>query len=591
MQNIALMIRERAREHGDAVALRHKVGGRWRETSYREMDESVEAVARALVELGVAEGERVVIFAPNSPDWALADLGIQSIRAASVPIFATSTPEQARYILEDAGVRIAFAGARVEMEKLAAVRAECGKPEILIAVDGETKHAAEGDLTMDALLARGRDAENDAETARRAAAARPDDLATIIYTSGTTGEPKGVMLAHENFRNQFDTLERRFEVSASDRSLCFLPLSHVFERSWSYYVYMKGAQNSFVPDPARVVRYLGEVRPTAMASAPRLYEKVFASLHDKLESGSPVQRLLFRWAIATGMAYETRRRRGPVWPWLRLRHGLADRLVLRKIREVVGGPKNFLASGGAALAKEIEEMFFAAGLLICQGYGLTETAPMLTCNSPHDFRFGTVGKPIEDVEIRIDDGGEILARGPNVMRGYFGKPEATAEALGKGGWFHTGDVGYLDDDGYLVITDRIKDLIVTSGGKNVAPQWIETTVGKDLFIDQLAVIGDKRKYISALVVPAFDALADWARKQKLSFESHEELVRLPEVLRLMTLRIRDQSRQLAPFEKIKRFTLMAKQFSMQAGEITPTLKVRRRVIKEKYRELIERMYT
>jgi len=593
VNNIALEIRKQIAQHPDAVALRGRRGREWEETGYRELDAKVEAVARSLVRMGVEVGERVAIFAPNSPSWALADLAILSIRAATVTIFATSTADTARYILEDASVRVAFAGARREYAMLAALRDEGAGPEIIVAMDGAGEDLADArDLHFDVLLTGPDhdDAEAGAVTASRAADADPEDVATVIYTSGTTGEPKGVMLAHGNFRNQIDTLETRFSVTTGDRSLCFLPLSHVFERSWSLYLYMKGATNSFVSDPGRVMKYLGDVRPNVMASAPRLYEKVYSALADKLEKSSVVRRGLFRWALHTGGAFQTRRLKGRVNPLLGLSHRLADKLVLSKIREALGGPKKFMAAGGAPLAAEIEQLFFSVGLLICQGYGLTETAPMLTCNSPDDFRFGTVGKPVEDVELRIDEEGEILARGPNVMQGYLGKPEETREAM-RGGWFHTGDVGHFDDDGFLVITDRIKDLIVTSGGKNVAPQRLETMIGKDPFIDQLAVFGDQRKFVSALVVPTYEALSEWAQARKLVFASHEELVKLPEVVRFMQQRIREQSQHLAPFEKVKRFTLLARQFTIQAGEITPTLKVKRRVIMEKYAGLIEQMYS
>jgi len=589
VKNVALEIRERARGYGEAVAMRHKVDRKWTDTTYRDLDEQAGAVAAALLSLGVDVGERVALFAPNSPDWILSDLGIQSIRAVTVPIFATSTADQARYIVEDARTRVAFAGVGSELDKLRQVRADCGFPEIIIALDGILEQPEGDDTDLATFMARGRASDDGGEAARRAEAAAVDDLASVIYTSGTTGEPKGVMLIHDNFRNQFTTLDTRFEVGAEDRSLCFLPLSHVYERSWSYYVYMSGASNAFVANPIMVVEYMRQIRPTAMVSAPRLYEKVYATLLDRVEKAPPIRRALFRWALWVGRRYSTSRYDGRVGPTLKLEHALADKLVLAKIREIMGGPKNFLSSGGAALAKEIEELFFAVGYLVCQGYGLTETAPMLTCNSPSDFRFGTVGKPIDGVEIRIADDGEILARGPNLMRGYFNKPEATAEVI-RDGWFHTGDVGTLDDDGFLTITGRIKDLIITSTGKNVAPQLIETVIGKDHYIEQLAVVGDKRKHISALIVPAYETLAEWAQGKRLSFADHDELVKLPEVVRFMTERIRAQSHSLAPFERIRRFTLMAHQFTMEAGEITPTLKVRRKVVLQKYKTVIDRMY-
>ncbi len=590
MKNVALEIRKNARGFGEAVAMRHKVNRLWIDTSYRQLDEQVGAVASALLSLGVDVGEHVALFAPNSPDWILSDLGAQSILAVTVPIFATSTTDQAQYIIEDARTRVAFAGSGAELDKLRKVRANCGLPEIIIALDGVLERTQGDDTDLAEFMTRGREYDDGGEAARRADRASSDDLASVIYTSGTTGEPKGVMLTHGNFRNQFTTIDSRFDVGPEDRSLCFLPLSHVYERSWSYYVYLSGASNAFVTNPIMVVEYMRQIRPTAMVSAPRLYEKVYATLLDRVEKAPPIRRKLFDWALRVGHRYHTKRIAGGAPLPLRIEYALADRLVLTKIREIIGGPKNFLSSGGAALAQEIEELFFAVGFLVCQGYGLTETAPMLTCNSPDDFKFGTVGKPVDGVELRIGEDGEILARGPNLMKGYFNKPEATAEAI-RDGWFHTGDVGHLDEDGFLVITGRIKDLIITSTGKNIAPQLIETMVGKDHYIEQLAVIGDKRKHISALVVPAFESLAEWANAQRLSFTNHEELVKLPEVVRFMTDRIREQSHNLAPFERIKRFTLMARQFTMEAGEITPTLKVRRKVILDKYKDVIERMYT
>jgi long-chain acyl-CoA synthetase len=565
--------------------MREKVDGVWLETRYDELDRIVGRLAAGLAARGVGPGDRVALFSANRPLWTQIDLAVQSLRAVTVPVYATSTAEQLGYILQDSGAVLVFTGSAQETGiaceavagdfPIVALHDDAGPdPRVIPLAD----LLAAGDA--DGMAERAAGHGNDASTA---------DLATIIYTSGTTGEPKGVQLSHANILSQFGTLDSRFDVGPDDRSLCFLPLSHVYERAWSSYVYYKGACNSFVADPKQVIAYLAEVRPTAMVSAPRLYEKIYAAVLDKVEHAPPLRRRLFHWAIGVGERYQTAIRAGGADRPLRLKHGLADRLVLRKVRDLVGGPKNFFSSGGAPLAREIEVFFLSVGLLICQGYGLTESSPMLTCNSPADFRFGTVGHPIDGVEIRIDEGGEILARGPGIMLGYHGKPEETAETL-RDGWLHTGDIGYLDDDGYLVITDRIKDIIVTSGGKNVAPQRIETIVGKDHYIDQMAVVGDKRQFLSALVVPSFESLKEWAAEKRIQFHDEDDLIRKPEVVKFIEERIRAHSVSLAPFETIKRFTLLARQFSMQAGEITPTLKVRRKVVMEKYRDLIDRMY-
>lgn len=589
MRNIALEIRERAREHAGRPAMREKVDGVWREITYGELDRTVEHLARGLVELGLAAGDRAAILSPNLPDWTLTDLGIQSARGVTVPLYATSTPEQVAAILADADARLAFAGTDADAETLAAVREESGLPERIVVFRGAAPDPA-CDLTLDELLARGEAAPPE-EAALRAAAAAPDDLATIIYTSGTTGEPKGVMLAPENFVNQFQHLDRWFAIGPEDRSLCFLPLSHVFERAWSFYVYMKGASNSFVANPREVADYLKEVRPTALVAVPRVYDKVYSVVHEKVEAAPALRRRLFRWAVGTGMEYQrlTRVERRPAGAGLRLRHALADRLVLGKIRDAMGGPKSVMASGGAPLAAEVGEFLLSAGMLVCEGYGLTETAPMLTCNTPDAFRFGAVGRPIQDVELRISPEGEVLARGPNVTRGYFRNDEATAEAF-VDGWFRTGDMGYLDDDGFLVITDRIKDLIVTSGGKNVAPQRVETVIGQDPFVEQLAVVGDRQKFLGALVVPSFDALKDWAAQHKLTFSDVEDLIRMPEVVKFMNERIAERCRQLAPFERVRRIHLLPRPFRMELGEITPTLKVRRKAVAQAYRDVIDRMF-
>ncbi|MBK7703652.1 MAG: long-chain fatty acid--CoA ligase [bacterium] len=585
MQNIALDIRDRARGRGARVAMRHKSDGRWLEITYAELDATVERIAAGLVRLGVAPGDRVALFAPNMPAWTLCDLAVLSVGAVTVPVYVTCTAEQVAAVVEDSGASVLIAG--TPQEAVTAAGAAAGR--ILILCEGVVPAQTPGAIALTALAAAAIEPGTAAELRRREAAASDDDLATIIYTSGTTGDPKGVRLTHANFRCQFASLDRRFVFGPDDHSLCFLPLSHVYERAWSYYVYLTGARNSFVADPKQVVAYLAEVRPTAMVSAPRLYEKVHTAVHEKIDHAPRLRRTLFHWAVRTGGAYQAADRGRRAGPVLKLRHAVADRLVLRKIRDLMGGPKTVLSAGGAPLSSDIENFFLAADLLICQGYGLTETAPMITCNAPAACRFGTVGRPIDGVEVRISDEGEILVRGPNVTAGYHNRPAETAAAL-RDGWLHTGDVGHLDADGYLVVTDRIKDLIVTSTGKKVAPQRIETLVGGDHFIDQLAVVGDRRQYVSALVVPAFEALKAWAQEKRIVFRDHEDLIGKPEVVQLMEERIRSRSQQLAPFETIRKFTLLARQFTQQTGEITPTLKVRRKVIAERYRHFIDRMY-
>lgn len=581
--HLAEVLRSAAESHGDRPAMYWKVGDDWQQRSYAELVTQVANVASGLIELGIGSGDRVALFSENRPEWAVADFASLTVSAATVPIYATNTADQAAYILNQSGAKLVFVGDDEQRLAVESVQDRCPGLENVVTL---TVAADETIMNFSGLRELGRTADNSEELARRRAVYSPDQLASIIYTSGTTGEPKGVMLNHSNFIHQLGAIDTFFDVGPDDRSLCFLPLSHVYERAWSYFIYSQGAQNYYISNPRDVVDYLPEVKPTAMVSVPRLYEKVYAGVMSKAETASPLRKKLFDWAIGVGGRVATTEDPGAV---LKMQHAVADKLVLSKIRDVVGGKKNFFSAGGAPLSASIEEFFLAAGLLVCQGYGLTETSPMVTCNSPGSFRFGTVGHPVPGCDVRIADDGEILVRGDNVMQGYFNKPEETAEAL-RDGWLHTGDVGKIDADGFLVVTDRLKDIIITSGGKNIAPQRIETAVGRDHFIEQIAVIGDRRKFISALIVPAFDVLEAYAEEHGIECNSREELVKHPEVLALYKVRIDGQSEELAHYEKVKAFALLDREFSQEDREITPTQKIRRRIVEASFSDEIESLY-
>jgi long-chain acyl-CoA synthetase len=589
-KNLASMIESSCRRHRQEIAMRRKRNGAWQAISYADLGEQIRQVSCALIALGIQPGDMVGIFSQNCPEWAIADFGILGAGAVSVPIYATNTADQAEYIVNDADLKAIFVGDDTQLEKVQSFAARCTDLETIVTFDGNAERSSDDVLTFEALKARGAGSDYSEEGARRIRQTDPESLATIIYTSGTTGEPKGVMLTHDNFFHQIEAVDANFDVGPADRSLCFLPLSHVYERSWSFFVFSCGAQNNYIENPRDVLQYFGEVRPTAMVSVPRLYEKIYAAVMDKLEKASPGKKRLFEWALDVGRRQAAARQAGrPPGLGLRLTHHLADRLVLAKLREIVGGDKNFFSAGGAPLSKNIEEFFLSAGLLVCQGYGLTETSPIVTYNTPHDFKFGTVGKPAPGCEVKIGANDEILVKGRNVMKGYYKKPEATTEAL-KDGWFHTGDIGLIDDEGFVVITDRIKDLIITSGGKNIAPQRIETAVGRDHYIEQITTIGDRRKYVSALIVPAFEALESRAREKGWSFKTHDELVQHPDVIAFYRQRIDHQSTELAQFETIKAFTLLPQAFTQENGEITPTQKIKRKVVAEHYRQKIDAMY-
>lgn len=597
-QHLAVMIAHSTQQFADQPAMRsYGVNGRSPQatatlsppTTYQEMGRRIRAIARALISLGVEPGDRIGIFAPNCPEWTLADFAILSARAIPVPIYATNTRQQAAYIIDDTEMTVLFVGDQAAYDKVQASHERTPSLRTVIAFTDDTEVVAT-DYHLSQLLELGADMALDEVLNGRLATATSDELATIIYTSGTTGEPKGVMLTHANIFHQFKAMQGHFHVGPGERSLCFLPLSHIYERAWTYYIFHCGAENTYLLDPKAVIAGMQAVQPTIMVSVPRLYEKIYAAAHHNLEQGSAFKQKLFHWAIDVGLRYQYRLKDGQS-PGLALtlQHRLADRLVLRKIRTIVGGPKNFFSAGGAPLAQSIEEFFFAAGLLVCEGYGLTETSPMVTFNTPKAFKFGTVGRPIVDCQVKIADNGEILVKSPSVTQGYYNKPAATAAAF-VDGWFRTGDVGQFDDDGFLRITDRIKNLIITSGGKNIAPQRIETLLAKDYFIEQLIVIGDRRKFISALVVPNFVALEAYAAEQGIAWDTHEALVADPAIVAFYQARIDSHSAELAPFERVKAFTLLPASFTQDKGEITPSQKVRRNVVLEKYIADIEAMY-
>ena len=589
-KHLAQMVRNKARQYGGKTALRVKSAGQWKDISYESLGEQVRAAAKALLEMGVKEGEMVGIFSQNQPEWTIADCGILSVRAVSVPIYATNTARQAEYIVNDAEIRIIFVGGAEQYEKIKSFFD--GSPylkKIIVFDDSAVLDGKESSIFFRDFIEEGRASEKDGELERRLDEASVDDLATLIYTSGTTGEPKGVMLHHSNFYHSFIAHDDRLDVSDRDVSMCFLPLTHVFERAWTYFALGNGMTIAYCDDTTKIVEYLQDVKPTVMCAVPRFYEKIYSAVFEKLETAPPKKKSLFLWAIKTGEdVYMRKKEKKAISPLLRLKHRVAEALVLKKIQGVVGGRIRFFPCAGAPLSRKIEEFFHSAGIRIAYGYGLTETTATVTCHENFHFRPGTVGKPIKGVEVKIAPNGEVLVRGENVMKGYYKKPEATAEVF-EDGWFKTGDVGVLED-GYLTITDRIKDLMKTSGGKYIAPQYIETTIGNDHFIEQINIIGDQRKFVSALIVPSLDALEEYARSQNIPFSSREELVKHPAILEFYQKRIDGHQKELAEYEKVKRFTLLDHPFTQDSGEMTPTMKLKRKVIAEKYRDLIDAMY-
>lgn len=585
-RHLARMIHKKGKELPDHPALKWKEEGKWRSISYGELSNRIFSTAYKLKEMGIRKGDRVSIFSDNKQQWVISDFAILSLGAASVPIYATSTSEQARYIIEDSGSNIVFIGSGVQWDAVKRYREELGLKVISFEDEPSDKTIPFRELWDHEIDQRKID-----NIEKDLASFNSSDLATIIYTSGTTGEPKGVMLNHTNLFHQVDTVEEYFDVGPKDRSLCFLPLSHVFERAWSYFVFYSGATNHYMEDHKLVREYMEEVQPTVMVSVPRLFEKIYSTANEKLRKASAVKKLMFRWSMGIGRKYNFTKTEGKEpGPLLSMKYRLADRLVLSKLRNIVGGDKKFFASGGAPLLKEIGEFFLSAGVLVCEGYGLTETSPIISFNRPTDLRFATVGKTAPQVEVKLGKDDEILVKGPNVMKGYWNKPELTDDAF-EGEWFKTGDVGSFDEDGFLKITDRIKDIIITSNGKNIARQRVELVVGKDHYIEQILAIGNNRSFLTALVVPYFEALEEYAKEKGIKFSSREMLVKKKEIIDFYNERIEAVQKELANFEKVKKFTLLPEEFSQATGEITPTLKNKRNVIVERYKALIDGMYS
>lgn len=582
--HLAVMFAEAAATHGPRPATRVAAGEGWEVRTYSDLATDVRRLAGRLISLGLEPGDRVAIFSTNLPEWTLVDLACASAGLVSVPLYPSSSADQARHILADAGCRLAFVGGEAELAKLAEIRAD---------LTGLTKVVSFAPIVADDLTSLAEElaaAPADlAEVDARLAAASAGDLATIIYTSGTTGEPKGVMLTHRGFTHQVDVLNRYLSIAAEDSSLCFLPLSHALERAWTYTVLSNGSLNTYVPDPRTVAEMMIRARPSMLVSVPRLYEKVFLAAKDKV-AGSQLKQRLMAWAVEVGGAFHRAVRDGvPRTGGQIVKYKLADKLVLSNVRDAMGGPKKVLACGGAPLRKEIEEFLFACGLLVLQGYGLTEASPLVSFPSPTGYRFGTVGQVMEGGEVRIAEGGEICYRGPNLMLGYWGKPEETAAVL-VDGWLHTGDVGELDEDGYLRITDRIKDLIVTSNGKNVAPSSIEGLLAADPLFEYTLLLGDNRPYLTLLVAPSLPHLEDIGKQLQLTWAHREELLSHPDVLAELRRRVSALTEKLASYEQIRDLRLLVEEFTQENGLLTPTLKVKRKEVERRFAQLVDEMY-
>ncbi len=582
----------------DAVARRRpsamqvRVGGTYQPIAHDRIEEWVRRTAFGLAALGVRRGDRVAILSENRPEWAITDYACLTIGAADVPIYATLPPEQIAYILNDSGAAVVLVSTEKQAEKIAAIRAEV--PALAHVICFDESAAAHATMTFAALERAGaaNDSSDLAKTWKRdALAVGPNDLATIIYTSGTTGEPKGVMLSHDNIHSNVIGTAEAVDTTTDDVALSFLPLSHIFERTGDYWHFANGVSIAYVESFELVPTAMAQVRPTMVLSVPRLYEKMYARVLENALAGGALKKRIFFWArdVALRRADAVLGGKKP-GPALQAAYAIADRLVFSKLRERTGGRLRYFVSGGAPLAVEINKFFYAAGLTILEGYGLTETSPVIGVNTPRAFRIGTIGKAIAGVEVMIAADGEILTRGPHVMLGYYKKPDATRDAIDAEGWFHTGDIGVLED-AFLRITDRKKDIIVTAGGKNIAPQPIENAVKTNKYVSRAVMLGDRRKYPVLLIVPNFDQLEKWAKLRNIIWTDRPQLLAMPTIQAKMDKEVREHLQGLASYETPKKIGLLAEDFSIESGELTPTLKVKRRVIDRNYKALIDSLYT
>ena len=580
------------RAHPRPDTLNYKRAGQWVSISAVEMLQRVQSIAAGLYSLGVRRGDRVAILSESRPEWVLTDAACMFATAIDVPIYPTLTAPQVRYILNDSGARVLVVQNEEKYNSVCDAIAECNAIEQVVFFEKPASGSATG-ISLAELEERGRALEKSQPDLidNLAHQVKPDDLATIIYTSGTTGEPKGVMLTHENLVSNLIDSSSHLKFANDDSALSVLPLSHVLERMAMYMYLFHGMAAYFGESLEAIGPNLREVRPTIFVGVPRIFEKIFARVKEKTAEKGRLNVAILNWAATVGREHarlSTRHQQIPAG--LEIKRKLADKLIFSKLRSALGGRIRLLVSGGAALPEDLALLYIGAGLPIVQGYGLTETSPVITAGVMEDNRVGTVGKPIRNVEIRIASDGEIESRGPNVMRGYYNKPEETRAVFTDDGWFKTGDIGRIDEDGFLHITDRKKELFKTSGGKYIAPQPIEQLIKGSRFVNQVVLVGNGRKFPAALIVPDWERVDSYSQLKGIKAKSRAELCKNPRIIDLFERQIAGLTTDLAQYERVKKVALLENELTIEGGELTPTLKVKRRVVDEKFRSVIDRLY-
>lgn len=591
-QTLAQLFRQISEKHPRKDTLNYKKDEKWHSISSDELIERAENIALGLYALGLRKGDRIALLAANSPEWTITDAGCQFAGIIDVPIYTTLADSSVCYIINDAGARVFFLQDKETFERIGGIFPDCRTIEKLIFFDAEGIEA-ENAMSLAELESVGAKLKKEQPEllGELSDAIAPNDVATLIYTSGTTGEPKGVMLSHTNILSNVIDAGENFSFTESDVPLSVLPLSHIFERSGMYLYLFNGMAVHYAESIEKVPDNLREVRPTIFVGVPRLFEKVYAKAKLKAGNASPMKEKIFDWAIEIGKEYALKKEKDEAISFfLGVKHSIADKIVFSKFREVFGGRLRFCITGGAALSDDIYLIFNGAGVKIMQGYGLTETSPVITSSNPLNVKLGTVGKPIRNAQIRFAADGEIEVQSPSVMLGYYNKPEATSDVFTEDGWFKTGDIGQLDEDGFLKITDRKKELFKTSGGKYIAPSPIEQMIKSSRYVSQVVLVGNERKFPAALIVPNFDQLENYAKSENLNLKSPKEFCADPKIIELLENQVNAMTKDLAKFEKVKKIALLESELTVETGELTPTLKVKRRVVDEKYKSVIDKIY-
>lgn len=590
-QHITFVLKERVSHYQDREVFQFKnySNQKYESISWNKLLELSNKVSKSLLSLGYGLNDNIGILSNNKPEWTITDLGIFAIRSVVVPMYTISSNQDLKYIIDETKMRLLFVGNEEQLEKASWLADNCVSLEKIVVFNNNAPDSDDRFIKWPDFLNLSVNDQTGISLEKILGEIQPDDLATIIYTSGTTGEPKGVMLGHDNLMQAFKINKERLNISDLDKSLCFLPLSHVFERTWTLFLLYCGATNVFLENPRKVIDELPVVKPTVMCTVPRFFEKTYEGIQKEYEKWAPIKKKIFNWSIGIGHKYVDYLKNSEKVPFLlKLKRTIADKLVLSKLRFIFGGKIKFMPCAGAAINPELLKFFHATGIFINYGYGATETTATVSCFKTEKYNFNYCGNPMPEVDVKIGGQNEILIKGKTVFRGYYNKPDETNLAL-KDGWYYSGDEGYIVDNEYLNMTDRIKDLIKTSGGKYVSPQKLESLFGQDQYIEQIVVLGDKRKYIIALIVPSAN-LKNILSKLEISPENKEAIISNDEAIEFIQNRIDLYQSELAPYERIVKFSLLTEPFTIENKTLTSSLKIRRKIVEYKYKELIEQMY-